>query len=156
MKAGRWALWHRETITTQDGRPYMTRVRIVMTPLLSLYRHRIHREDWDRALHDHPFPFISLITRGGYVEQVAALPRDGGVFVDRRRTRALTRGNVNVMTRRRAHIIRLVAPDTRTLVLVGPRRRGEDAWGFWVDGDTAHTPWRDYLRAMGHPQAGEN
>lgn len=35
---------------------------------LKIYLHKFMRSDEDRALHDHPWSFLSIILRGGYFE----------------------------------------------------------------------------------------
>lgn len=52
-----------------DGALYMNRWRVIHTPWFGVRVHKIVRSDGERALHDHPFSFVSLILRGGYVEQ---------------------------------------------------------------------------------------
>ena len=34
--------------------------------LFSIRLHKFHRSDDDRAFHDHPWPFVTLMLRGGY------------------------------------------------------------------------------------------
>lgn len=154
MKRGDWAIWHKEVIVDIDGEsPYLTRRRIVMTPWFSLYAHQIHRADWDRALHDHPWAFISLVWRGGYVEECVDIPagQTYGYGTKYERYRGLFTIRSTPLTR--AHRISVVKPNTRTLVLTG-RRRHDSGWGFWESAvQTEHIPWRDYLRQIGHPQA---
>jgi hypothetical protein len=49
--------------------PYMLRWYLIpRNPLLNVYLHKFLRSDDDRALHDHPWWFVSLILRGGYLE----------------------------------------------------------------------------------------
>lgn len=52
-----------------DGSPYLLRWYVIpRNPLLNIYVHKFLRSDDDRALHDHPWWFVSLVLRGGYVE----------------------------------------------------------------------------------------
>jgi hypothetical protein len=153
MRRGSWALWHREVILEQDGvTPYLTRRRLFMTPWVSLYFHRLHRPDFDRVLHDHPAVFISLIVSGGYIEEWAKI-KPGVPFDGHRTTSARGRFRVTYIGKDKAHRIGIVAPNTKTLVLLGPRKNGDDAWGFWLPGATEHVPWREYLRSINHPQS---
>ncbi len=49
--------------------PYLLRWYIIpRNPLLNVYLHKFLRDDDDRALHDHPWWFVSLILKGGYLE----------------------------------------------------------------------------------------
>jgi hypothetical protein len=50
------------------GSPYMERWQFVDRPSFGARVHHILRSDWDRALHDHPWDFTSVILTGGYYE----------------------------------------------------------------------------------------
>lgn len=53
--------------------PYMLRWYVIpRNPMLNVYLHKFTRSDDDRALHDHPWWFVSLILRGQYDEITAA------------------------------------------------------------------------------------
>jgi hypothetical protein len=41
----------------------------------AVFLHRFHRSDYDDALHDHPWPFVSVVLSGGYYEH--AVGQDG-------------------------------------------------------------------------------
>lgn len=47
---------------------YMTRITFFEKPWGQLCLHIIHRSDWARDLHDHPWNFISLVLWRGYYE----------------------------------------------------------------------------------------
>lgn len=153
MKRGHWALAHLERIVGLDGAPYLTRLRVVQTPLFGLYLHRLHRGDWDRHLHSHPWAFASVVLRGGYYEELATpvIPREAPekscLTLDVEAYRGP--GRPRIMRRDVVHRIVTVEPNTWTLVAVGRRR---DDWGFYVPG-RGMVPWRTYLREQGHPQA---
>lgn len=52
-----------------DADPYLLRWYVIpRNPFINVYLHKFMRSDDDRALHDHPWWFVSLILRGGYVE----------------------------------------------------------------------------------------
>ncbi len=73
------------------------------------------------TVHDHPFGFISIVLRGGYVE-ARKDPRDG--LIHERRV-----WRVNFMRRSDAHTITALSRvPTWTLLFCGPNRR---SWGFW-------------------------
>lgn len=123
--------------------PYLDRVVLLSTPRFGVYLHRIWREDRDPFPHDHPWPFVSVILRGGYDEERHADPRSGRPPVLRRR-RA---GSVYAIGINEAHRIGQVKARTTTLVFRG-RRRPDDMWGFYVgalDGTRIFVPWRQYL-----------
>lgn len=107
-------------------------------PLFGIYLHRMSAPDPGIDLHDHPWPFVSLILRGGYTEEraesrdapkwaawAAAWPgtcRRGVEFT----WRAGTVHRVRVDECHR--IISLCRTPTWTLVLTGRRFR---QWGFY-------------------------
>lgn len=100
---------------------YLTRWRIVQTPWFALYLHRMDGPDSRPTLHDHPWDFLSIVLRGGYVERrLDPLTRQ----VNEHRTVR----RVNRMRTHDAHAIRsLLRVPTWTLLLVGARRR---TWGY--------------------------
>lgn len=149
---GAWALLRRFTIRCPGGR-YLDRVRIVQTPWFAVWLHRIARPDADRHLHDHPRSFLSIVLRGGYVEEVPIFQTDW-------KGRAPTILNVVRWSsfKRAKDLHRIVdlwrsgAP-TWTLVFCGPLRR---RWGFatevgWLDHE-AYFLRRDLEAAKIHGQ----
>lgn len=51
-----------------NGDVYMHRWRLIHTKWFGVRIHHILRSDSDREYHDHPFTFLSLILKGGYLE----------------------------------------------------------------------------------------
>jgi hypothetical protein len=129
----------RETILAADGSVQMDRLRIVACQRFGLYLHRIHQADDGRDPHDHAWPFVSLMLRGGYVERVHTDP----TFRVYAQKVARHRWSVHRMGTDRAHRIIAVRPGTVTLVLRG--WRGEDPWCFWTA--RGRVPHGEYLRA---------
>lgn len=111
------------------------------TPLGQIRLHHILRSDNDRHFHDHPFDFVSIILRGGYIEYRPDerprlfLPKD---FLYRRAEQL--------------HYLKLIGTRTAwTLVLAGPRRR---AWGFMTaDGWVDARDYGEWLRRHQKPSA---
>jgi hypothetical protein len=122
----------------RDGDPYLDRLRIIGTPLFSLYLHHFHRPDAEPDPHDHPWWFTSLILTGVYEEATWPDKRNPGACEIRTRTR----GSLRCMSRRSAHRITVTHGSVWTLILTGPKR---SSWGFWPDG--RYVPWRDYMKA---------
>lgn len=118
-----------------EGDPYLDRLRIIQTPLGSVYLHHIHRPDNDRDPHDHPWSFASLVIAGGYTELSWPDKRRAGQVS----TREHRRWSLHRMGRQAAHVITGIDGPLWTLVITGPRR-GE--WGFWHLG--GFTPWREH------------
>ncbi len=110
--------------------PYLLRWYIIpRNPVLNVYLHKFLRSDDDRALHDHPWWFVSLILKGEYVEVT-----QHGEKLRRRGSLALRRATAR-------HRVSLCWRDTWnferdqwnekpcwTLIITGRRVR---TWGFW-------------------------
>lgn len=119
----RWALLERFEVPhfDQPDVNYLVRWRLISTPFVSIYLHRIGTPDSRPTLHDHPWSFVSIILRGGY-DEVRRDAFTGGTVVRRRRF-------VNIMRRDDAHYIaHLLRVPTWSLLFVGRRRR---EWGYW-------------------------
>lgn len=123
-----------------DGTPYMGRFWLFRTGLVSARVHRIYTRDHDLHLHDHPFSFVGLVLRGGYLESrpVTAEPCFSG---DRERTEETFRLAGSWAYRRATdrHRIASVLPDTWTLIFMGPRVHW---WGFFTPAGKVH--WQQY------------
>ena len=137
----RWALWDKVEIGDKDdnGMPLMTRRRVVATPWFGVMVHQLHRKDADRDLHDHPWPFVSIILRGGYTEETQYSEYGRKRF--RRRSRFKNPITYNGFAFR--HRITRVWPDTRTLIIRGPKTR---EWGFYAY--NGWVPHHQYPRMM--------
>lgn len=86
--------------------------------------HQILRSDGDRHLHDHPWPYCSIILKGGYTEVTSK----GEKWY----------GPGSILFRPSNHFHRLILPEgtsTWSLFIMGPYQHG---WGFKI-------PWREYL-----------
>lgn len=107
---------------------------------LNVYLHKFCRDDDDRALHDHPWWFLSLMIRGMYTEIIAQdWERNSG--------RGFVRSAPSLAIRRAEHRHRVVLERDGTgnivpcwtLVITGPRVR---EWGFWCP--RGFVPWREF------------
>ena len=95
----------------------------------NIYLHNIRHSDDDHALHDHPWHNVSIILKGGYIEQSWNGEKEH------------TRGAVIFRKATRRH--RLIIPDggeTWTLFITGPKIR---EWGFWCPKGFVH--WKDFV-----------
>ena len=121
------------------GNPLMHRWFVLKVGNLPrVYIHKFLRSDDDRALHDHPWWFVSIILHGSYIE---VLPDEQ---ISMRRAGS-------IQFRRATDTHRVVLIDNHpvwTLFITGPVKR---MWGFWCDD---YTPDEDitgepYMRRIG-------
>jgi hypothetical protein len=105
---------------------------------------RILRSDSDRALHDHPWPYVTLILRGGYYE-VTEKPwysmTTGECFPE---TKVQWYGPGSILFRGTKHKHRLVLPTGQTALTLFITLPFKQQWGFFVNGVKVY--WRDYLK----------
>ena len=132
------------------GGAYLRRWWLIpRNPVFNIYLHQFLRDDDDRALHDHPWPWVSFLLGGSYIEHTIAR---GGIH--HRQTRHP--GSLKVSGPRRAHRIELL-PFTSvsgesfllpcwTIFITGPRLRG---WGFHCP-ERGWVPWQRFT-AEGKP-----
>jgi hypothetical protein len=105
--------------------------------LFNVYVHKFLRDDDDRALHDHPWWFVSIILRGGYIEHTESVERR---MVLRCRSSIFDvrspwwRRSVGYRPATWTHRVALPhSPNGGrvpcwTLIITGPKVR---EWGFW-------------------------
>lgn len=69
MRIGKIKLFEKTVIAAEapDG-PLLIRWILVRFPGYGIYLHKLCRSDYDRALHDHPWPFVSIVLKNGYHE----------------------------------------------------------------------------------------
>lgn len=137
-RSPRWAFMERFEVPDYDGDGnYLTRIRIVQTPWFGVYLHRFDGPDPRPTLHDHPWPFVSFVLRGGYIER--RLDTLTMTVNEEHRVRF-----VNRMRTHDAHaIMRLLRVPSWTLMLVGRRVRTWgylEPWAISADG-VVYGPW---------------
>lgn len=116
------------------GEPYLIRWWLIpRNPLCNIYAHLILRSDDDRALHDHPWGFISIILRGNYAEwRTDKLGEYRWHYIA---------GDVLLRSPRTLHRIAIDPQRSAlSLVITGPRIR---QWGFQTKDGWVH--WQQYL-----------
>lgn len=120
--------------------PYMLRWWLVpRNDAFNIYYHRMLKDDDDRALHDHPWPSLSLILQGRLREHL-----EGGD------TRILDQGDTVYRSAEMAHRLELISPiPAETLFITGPRIR---EWGFHCPQGWRH--WKDFVAPTEHGQVG--
>lgn len=141
QRSPRWAFMRRMTIPCLDGTDYLVRLRVVQTPWFGIYLHDIHKDDSDRAPHNHPWAFLSIVLRGRYLERVYPDPLGLPSFL---RTRQHGRFSIHRMGRSSAHRITFATPGLKTLIVTGRRAA---SWGFFEDG--VYSDWSEYERKIG-------
>lgn len=121
-------------IRPTNGQAYMRRWFVVRrNRFLNVYLHHVLRSDDDRALHDHPWPSVSIMLWGAMGEVYKG--RYGEAY------RAIAERRIVWRGARFAH--RLVLPEHSlgaiTLFITGPRIR---SWGFYCPKGWRH--WREF------------
>lgn len=119
--------------------PYLTRFIIIQTPLFSIYVHKMHRSDYERALHDHPWAFLSLVLKP-YAEHFYKSRKQPNYYIQHEMFDILYRP---AKWKHRVVISEFIDYGL-TLVLTGPRVR---KWGFWPGGVWCH--WKRFNEKLG-------
>lgn len=116
--------------------PYMLRWFVLpRNRVFNIYLHKFLRDDDDRALHDHPWWFVSLVLKGGYFEYT------GVEYASLR-----TAGSIAYRPATHRHRVALFSDDDITLkpcwtlVVTGRKAR---VWGFWCP--KGFVPWFDFV-----------
>lgn len=122
-------------IIGEEDNPYMLRWWLKREADGGCYVHFFLRDDDDRALHDHPWPSLSIIL-DGYVMEVYAPPGTDPRNTSTHQKRQLGPGSVVERSENFSHRIELQTEGALTLFITGPRLR---RWGFWCP-----QGWRDY------------
>src|SRR5487761_1405559 len=110
--------------------PYLRRWWLIpRNRFFNIYLHHFMRSDDDRALHDHPWPNISILLQGEYLEH-----RPGGIVIYRSTGQIILRGPRSA---HRIELFRWCPASVWTLFITGPRVR---EWGFLCPQGWRH--WR--------------
>lgn len=121
------------------GDNYLWRWHLIpRNPLFNVYLHKIMHSDDDRALHDHPYPNVSIVLRGGYLEITP--------------TGCVWRLAGSVVFRRASALHRLELWPGKTawsLFITGPRIR---TWGFACP--QGWRPWFEFVNPHDRGQPG--
>ena len=76
---------------TASRGPLLTRYYLLDTGPIAIYLHHLRASDEDRALHDHPWSFITVLLSSGYFEWTPSVQYLGSVKTWRRRFSVLYR-----------------------------------------------------------------
>lgn len=116
-----------------------------------LYLHKFLRPDDDRAPHDHPWWFVSILLKGSYIEHRWV---DGVESVHRRRAPSIAYRplsthhrvmlddewyDTGIVSRRSGKVLGQRFKPVWTIILTGPDVR---KWGFWCK--ETFVPWREF------------
>lgn len=140
-----------------DGRTFLRRRGLDAWKPFGIVVHILDGPDPGMDLHDHPWPFVSLILRGGYSEEVMEARHAciaatlAGCYPDTCTPgvhRSWSRWSVHQMPLNLTHRITHVEPGTVTLMLRGRKQR---RWGFYLP--TGWCDWEEYDYATRRPCA---
>lgn len=127
-------------IKSKEGVLHFQRYRFFQSKKFAIYLHFIAKSDEDKHPHNHPWNFVSIILKGGYIESlwkydtvynVSGIPNChyNGYFITKY-VRKLWKNFIAIRDAESYHKIELLAP-TWTLVFTGPRRL--DEWGYLTE-----------------------
>lgn len=120
------------------GDVYLARTMWLKFRRFGVYTHRIYRPDTARAERSHPWPFLTIILRGGYEEEI------GGQRYTRRP------GYIGWRGRGFRHRITALRKGPALTLIV--RGRNGDRWNFYNTRDEA-IDWQDYILLPPHVRA---
>lgn len=128
--------------------PYMHRWYLIpRNPWINVYLHKFLRDDEDRALHDHPWSFLSFMVWGAYTE---IRPTN---ILGELMNWPKTRSAPSIAFRRATDRHRVALIDGRpcwTIVITGPKVR---EWGFWCP--KGFVVWTDFVARDNHGSVGK-
>lgn len=111
-------------------------------PWLNIYLHKFQHDDEDRALHDHPWWFVSILLRGRYSEVVFVPGYEPLVqYIHRRAPSIAFRPAVHKHRVTLPHNTNGTLHPAWTVVITGKVTR---VWGFWCP--QGWVKWSDFLQ----------
>lgn len=121
--------------------PLLVRWILFRLPGFGIFLHKLCRSDHDRALHDHPWPFISIVLRGYDEIRHVKDVRNTGMYETISVTEYQHHCFGSILYRPATWRHRVIIGDKPawTLVIVGLNYR---KWGFWPNGEFCW--WRKY------------
>lgn len=108
--------------------------------------HHILRSDSGRAFHDHPWPYLTIILRGGYHEVKPVYDKSGLYIGDSRRWY----GPGSILFRKADSYHRLEIPEGKTAWTLFVTGRYQRKWGFLAN-PTIKIPHTEYLNEPESP-----
>lgn len=113
---------------------------------LAIRIHHILRSDDDRAFHDHPWPYLTIILRGGYFEVKPFYDKSGLYKCDTRKWY----GPGSILFRRSNSWHRLEVPEGQTAWTLFTTGRYMRKWGF-MPNPAFKVPYTEYLNESESP-----
>lgn len=130
-------------IEREDGKPYLVRFSLFTCRFFSVKIHKILLSDYD-CQHDHPWAFISLILKGGYVEHATILEKlpswDDFYMIEKEIQTSRIYGPGSILYRPATFTHKLEIHQPCWSLVVTFRKVRE--WGFHTPG--GWLPWRKY------------
>jgi len=128
---------HRIIMDRENNEPYLERYYIFLRDRtwfpFNVFIHKFIKSDPD-DVHDHPWPYATLILKGGYNEWVPTFDKDGKKIGEVCHWRGP--GHFRISGANSYHRIELVEGVTPwTMFMPGPQRR---EWGFLVNNRWIH------------------
>jgi hypothetical protein len=102
--------------------------------------HEILRSDDDRAFHDHPWAYLTMILKGGYWEVTPVF--ESGIYKGDKRT---WYGPGSVLFRRATNWHRLELPEGQTATTLFTTFKYQQRWGFMPQPERNKVDYREYL-----------
>lgn len=132
-------VYRRLTLRDGDDQVFLDRWGFGVRRLGTIYLHRMEAPDPGVDLHDHPWSFVTIVLKGGYVEQRESIRDDDTPKIKFEHRRPL---RPRLMRLDECHTIaRLLGKVSWSLVITGPVRR---SWGFYTpDGWMHHNAYED-------------
>jgi hypothetical protein len=126
----------------QENEPYLERYYLFLKDRkhfpFNIFLHKFLKSDPD-DVHDHPWPYATLILKGGYYEWTPIFNNEGKKIAERRMWRGP--GHFRVCSATSYHRIELCQGiDCWTMFMPGPQKR---EWGFLVKNKWIHN--EEYL-----------
>lgn len=137
---------HRIILDRQADEPLLERYYVFLKERtwfpFNIFVHKFCKSD-PTVPHDHPWPYATLILKGGYYEWVPEFDSEGKMVSEKRHWRKP--GHFRICGANSFHRIELVHDITAwTLFMPGPHKR---EWGFLVENNWIHNT--EYLVKMG-------
>lgn len=107
-----------------------TRFQLLKSRWLNIYLHKLNAPNWHPDCHDHPWGFVAILLKGGYLERVAC-PFQGGHEPDEECgfIRDMPRRPGSILWRPATFIHNVITPygTSWSIIFAGPKSR---EWGF--------------------------